>query len=49
MGLNIKNLDVDWCLNTFMNIYNIGVIKYIPVIDHGMKNQVSWKPQKLKS
>ena len=43
-----KNLDIDQCLNTFMNIYNIGVEKYIPVIDHGRKNQVSWQSEGLK-
>ena len=31
-----------------MNIYNIGVEKYIPVIDHGRKNQVSWQSEGLK-
>ena len=41
--------DVDQCLNTFMNVYNMRVKqKYIFTIDHNRKNQVSWQLYGLK-
>ena len=43
-----KNRNIDECLNIFMNIYTMGVHKYIPLINHNSKNQLSWQSNELK-
>ena len=38
-----KNRNIDECLNIFINIHTMGVQKYIPLINHNSKNQLSWQ------
>ena len=43
-----KNRNIDECLNIFMNVYTMGVQKYIPLINHNSKYQLSWQSNEFK-